>query len=433
MDTNKKKGILGGDVLIERVQNEIFSGRGDVLLFVRIRGTSSLNVSRAERMTVENVCTLIHHRLRSDRTREMLLKHGVKLMSMETPCVSSLDSHARTIPEVKKKGAEEKSDERHVRANDFVCFRNVYFSVSKPEDPSTNPKFWVGRINSIKKDNSQRICDLQWYVETAQGSGLYRRATKTFRQLSNQLYFIEDMERDDVADNIWRRRRVYKPSAGALSDSSSTTIKNSADNIMIATPSESSRDAELLRIWREKAEKCDEFKQRAQKAEKELESLRKRLKNFGGENIPRIDDTVYKKNSTASDLESHIAKVEKDNQKQFEKMERNIDSEIKSLTSSPSTSSSSSSSKKVSYRKYIKMVTMHLPVGAAIGKARSDGISESEIPKLKFVLEGLKKFGKYIKMVQMHMPIGAAFAKATQDGIPDSDMSMARPIIENCR
>ena len=103
VDTNKKKGILGGDVLIERVQNEIFSGRGDVLLFVRIRGTSSLNVSRAERMTVENVCTLIHHRLRSDRTREMLLKHGVKLMSMETPCVSSLDSHARTIPEVKKK------------------------------------------------------------------------------------------------------------------------------------------------------------------------------------------------------------------------------------------------------------------------------------------------------------------------------------------
>ena len=155
------------------------------------------------------------------------------------------------------------------------------------------------------------------------------------------------------------------------------------------------------------------------------------MKNFGGENIPRIDDTVYKKNSTASDLESHIAKVEKDNQKQFEKMERNIDSEIKSLTSSPSTSSSSS--KKVSYRKYIKMVTMHLPVGAAIVKARSDGISESEIPKLKFVLEGLKKFGKYIKMVQMHMPIGAAFAKATQDGIPDSDMSMARPIIENCR
>ena len=79
------------------------------------------------------------------------------------------------------------------------------------------------------------------------------------------------------------------------------------------------------------------------------------------------------------------------------------------------------------------MVTMHLPVDAAIGKAVQDGISESEIPKLKFVLEGLKKFGKYIKMVQMHMPIGAAFAKATQDGIPDSDMSMARPIIENCR
>ena len=137
---------------------------------------------------------------------------------------------------------------------------------------------------------------------------------------------------------------------------------------MIATPSESSRDAEMLRIWREKAEKCDEFKQRAQKAEKELESLRKRLKNFGGESIPRIDDTVYKKNSTASDLESHIAKVEKDNLKQFEKMERNIDSEIKSLTSLSTSSKVTASknvtspkkvtsSKKVSYRKYIKMAT----------------------------------------------------------------------------
>ena len=331
LETNKKKNVLGGDVFIERIQNEIFSGRGDVLLFVRIRGTSSLNVSRAERMTVENVCTLIHHRLGSDRTREMLLKHGVKLMSTETPCVSSLDSHARTIPEVKRKSEEEKNDSKNLRANDFVCFRNVYFSVSKPEDPTTNPIFWVGRINSIKKDNSQRVCDLQWYVETAQGSGLYRRATKTFRQLSNQLYLIEDMERDDVADNIWRRRRVYKPSAGSLSDSSSAIQKSVDDNkMMIAAPSENARDAEMLRIWREKAEMCDEFKERAQKAEKELESLRERLKNFGGD----VDDSVYKKNSSASDLESQIAKVEKDNQKQFEKMERNLESQIKSLTPS---------------------------------------------------------------------------------------------------
>ena len=201
-----------------------------------------------------------------------------------------------------------------------------------------NPKFWVGRVNSIKKSNSQRVCDLQWYVETANGSGLYRRATKTFRQLSNQLYLIEDMERDDVADDIWRRRRVYKPSTGSISDSSSaiekTVSKEQNAAVMITVPSESARDAEVLRVWREKAEMCDEFKERAEKAEQELESLRKRLKDFGADEsgLAVIDDSVYKKNSSASALESQIAKVEKDNQEQFKSMERDIESQIKSLS-----------------------------------------------------------------------------------------------------
>ena len=341
-DANKKKGILGGEVLVERIENEIFSGRGDVLLFVRIQGTSSLNVSRADRMTVENVCTLIHHRLRSNRTKEMLLSLGVKLMSIDIPCVCSLDSYAKTSSDEIVKEDEKKktvsSEDRKLQTNDFVCFRNVYYSISKPEDPNMNPKFWVGRVNSIKKSNSQRVCDLQWYVETANGSGLYRRATKTFRQLSNQLYLIEDMERDDVADDIWRRRRVYKPSTGSISDSSSaiekTVSKEQNAAVMITVPSESARDAEVLRVWREKAEMCDEFKERAEKAEQELESLRKRLKDFGADEsgLAVIDDSVYKKNSSASALESQIAKVEKDNQEQFKSMERDIESQIKSLS-----------------------------------------------------------------------------------------------------
>ena len=268
-----------------------------MLLFVRIRGTSSLNVSRAERMTVENVCTLIHHRLRSDRTREMLLKHGVKLMSMETPCVSSLDSHARTIPEVKKKVRRKRARTlKGISEQTILCVFEMCTSQCR------NPKIRL-RIQNFGSDEStvSRKITAREFVICNGTSKLHKDLDSIVEPPrpfvnSNQLYFIEDMERDDVADNIWRRRRVYKPSAGALSDSSSTTSKKSADNIMIATPSESSRDAEMLRIWREKAEKCDEFKQRAQKAEKELESLRKRLKNFGGESIPRIDDTVYKKN-----------------------------------------------------------------------------------------------------------------------------------------
>ena len=46
------------------------------------------------------------------------------------------------------------------------------------------------------------------------------------------------------------------------------------------------------------------------------------------------------------------------------------------------------------YKKYFKMVIMHLPKGSAIGKARQDGLSDGEIAALEKALE------KFIKLSQ---------------------------------
>lgn len=84
------------------------------------------------------------------------------------------------------------------------------------------------------------------------------------------------------------------------------------------------------------------------------------------------------------------------------------------------------------FKKYKKMLQMHIPPGAVEQKMRNDGLSEVDVDRFfgrassdagPTASESDPRFAKYFKMRKMHIPDGAIVQKMTADGLSAAEMA----------
>ena len=260
-------------VEVANVDEKVFLGGGPVLFFLKFHsGLQSIDGWRADTVTVENVCQILQtavreHLLRVFETRGFVIQkaHDLRVVRLqhlerhnEEDAEKSAASPEKAGEEATASSLDDTSAQDPLLVDDFVFYANQFFRPDLPENPLSNPRFWVARVlkyfphiaelqrltttqlhqltlsrlqvqAAVKSNSDGAVCILRWMRETATGSALYAptqtvilESRDRLKRVVGDMVFDEERGAFEYSLKASAKPRVHAPDAQSGTDGAGT-------------------------------------------------------------------------------------------------------------------------------------------------------------------------------------------------------------------